>query len=166
VGPGENGREYAFLAVDQGGVRRSVVLFRERVMVALDLAEGDAEWQGPKQAVTALERRGHGETLLLHVIAQTPARFIAQDTISLVGVRFAERLVMFHAERFSARSPVWFDAEGAANMKCLITGLAPGGWEIWRELYLEDPNGLVRREEGALYLEGPPGRYYLKRQYD
>jgi hypothetical protein len=160
AGPDAQAPEFAFLAVDANGARRSLVLWRERLLAACDIAPGEAEWRGPAAAVTVLERRGVEETIRVHVSA---ARAQALDSVSLVGVRVEERVILFHAERFSARSPLWFDAEGAPRMRWLATGLAPGTWEIWRELYLDDPDGIVPARAGALYYEGRPGRYYLKK---
>ena len=81
----------------------------------------------------------------------------------LDGVRIGDRVVLFHTERGFARSALFFDVGGEGVLKFLVASLAPGTWEIWWRGYLVDHQGGVERETGALYFEGRPGGYFLRR---
>jgi hypothetical protein len=86
------------------------------------------------------------------------------SSLELAGVRLADRVELFHAEATTARSAVSFRVEGTEILKYLVTGLAPGDWEIWWNGWLEDPQGFVEPPSGALYFEGPAGSYFLRRR--
>ena len=58
---------------------------------------------------------------------------------------------------------VFFDSNGGDKLKTLVAGLAPGVWEVWRNGWLDEPRVVVTREANALYYEGKPGGYFLKR---
>jgi len=91
------------------------------------------------------------------------ARVEEISTIDLAGVRMGDWIVLFNADNHSAASGVYFAVEGEHDVKCLLTGLAPGRWEIWRNGWREDSGGDVERDAGAFYFEGKPGSYFFRR---
>lgn len=114
--------------------------------------------------VTPPKRRD--EALFLHV-AQPGAALPPQLvwTIDLAGVRLGDRVIAFHGGSRMGQEPVFFDVdEGAVGMKFLLTGLAPGAWDIWWKGWLEHPDAWVAPEASTLYFEGPPGGYYFRRR--
>jgi len=104
------------------------------------------------------------EALLLEGEGGAPMPVEEVSSLELAGVRLADRVALFHAEATTARSAVSFRVEGTEILKYLVTGLAPGDWEIWWNGWLEDPQGFVEPRSGALYFEGPAGSYFLRRR--
>ena len=179
--------EYAFLACDcssgYAGVLRALVrsfvwLPGPGALVDCDIAvTGDApvsvNWKlegMPRPATVAriLPRPGKlattGDILFLNAIWTGEPRPIAPiDSTDLAGLRIADRVVAFYVESHTARSAVSFDVDGAGALKFLVTGLAPGDWEIWSGGMLDIPEAEVRPETGALRFEGRPGSYFLRR---
>ena len=123
----------------------------------------------PGSASRILPRQGKaasatGDALLLNVVWTGEARPLAQiDSMDLAGVRIGNQVVAFNIETRMARSAVSFDVDGPAALKFLVTGLAPGEWEIWFAGMLEIPDAEVKPEAGVLYFEGRPGGYFLRR---
>lgn len=143
-GPNPKDPDYAFLASDLPGGRRYLVsLRRPKVLVTFDLTPSSSthavKWSPP-----------------------IPAKAIS--SMHLAGVRLAGHIILFHTGTTMTRS-IFFEVEGGDTLQYVIVGLFPGTWEIWRNGFLEDPEGVVNRESGVLYFEGPPGNYYLKRLY-
>jgi hypothetical protein len=150
-GPREKSPEYAFLAAEVSPQRSVVVLNigQQRALITCDIA---------KLETTVATIRYSFEN------KAEPAPAVNDvASVDLRGVRIANWVVLFHSETYSARSPLSFDVEGTEPLRFLITGLAPGTWEIWRNGWLEDPSGAVGRTSGALYFEGRPGSYFLRR---
>jgi hypothetical protein len=122
----------------------------------------------PESVARVLPRRSPppaaSETLFLNVIwTAEPREWKAIDSIELAGVRIADRVVAFYTETRMARSMVSFDVDGPEKLQILVTGLAPGEWEIWYAGMLDTPDAEVKPEAGALYFEGRPGGYFLRR---
>jgi hypothetical protein len=114
--------------------------------------------------LTVSQAKAAAESLFLNVIHTADPRPVETiDSIDLAGVRLAGCVIAFHQETRMQRSAVSFDVGGPSALKFLITGLAPGEWEVWRAGMLEIPDGEVRPESGALYFEGAPGSYFLRR---
>ncbi len=179
--------EYAFLACDCSGgyagvlrelVRSFVWLPGSGALVECDIAvTGEApvlvNWKldgmpGPKTVARILPRPGkqatNGDILFLNVIWTGEPRPISPiDSMDLAGVRIGDRVVAFYTESHMARSAVSFDVDGAGALKFLVTGLAPGEWEIWSGGMLDTPDAEVRPETGALRFESRPGSYFLRR---
>jgi len=115
-------------------------------------------------------RRSSTETVFVNAIqfldgeGGAPMPVEEVSSLELAGVRLADRVALFHAETTTARSAVSFRVEGTETLKYLVTGLAPGDWEIWWNGWLEDPQGFVEPRSGALYFEGPAGSYFLRRR--
>ena len=167
------GADYAFLAVDAAAaypgvrelVRSFVFLPRAAALVAFDTAAGPLQWvlegagKDDHAAAVAVE-----ESSSLHVIQMgAPQPLGKMESDDLAGVRLAGRVVAFHTETRMAQSAVSFEVAGPAALKFLITGLAPGPWEIWRAGMLEIDDSLVAPESGVLRFEGKPGSYFLRR---
>lgn len=136
--------EYAFLAVAEGEMRRSIVLLdmEPRALVAFDLPLGPGKWK--------LE--------VLGAKADEPL-----DSLDLAGVRIGNRAVLFRTEATMARDAVSYVVEGGGKLKHLVTGLAPGDWSIWWNGWLEDPGVFVEPSAGCLRFEGDSGSYFLRR---
>jgi|GEM_PF-873155 len=108
-----------------------------------------------------------GEARLLAAVAFTGPRAAAPafepvSEIDLAGIRAGSWVVLFQTGASSARSAVFFDARGEGPLRYLITGLAPGVWQIWRNGFLTIPDAVVRPHTGTLYFEAPAGNYFLR----
>ena len=155
------GRGFTFLAVDDSGFKRSLAVMPEvGAIVTFDFAEPTPSWTlepGTKLRHTPLQP-------LVNVLQWKEAPVENTSNIDMAGARVGNWVVAFHADARSARSPVSFDVEGAqAALNFLVTGLAPGIWEIWRNGWLVDPDAPVSPQAGALYFEGRPGSYFFRR---
>ena len=142
-GPDRGDPDYAFLAVDRDGDRQAAVVLNLRA----------SKWALVTHELTARESGA----------APRPPQYIS--SLELEGVRIADRVVLFYVDLHMARSSLFYDLEGGAKLKQLVAGLAPGTWEIWRDGYLDDPQGFVPPQAGILYFEAPAGGYYLKKLY-
>jgi heparin/heparan-sulfate lyase len=79
-----------------------------------------------------------------------------------VGVRILDRVVLFNTGGGRTSGPVSFAApEG--NHRFLVTDLAEGTWQVWRDGRIEEPAMVVSGDAGTLYFEGPGGSYTLRR---
>ena len=81
----------------------------------------------------------------------------------LTGVRIGSRVVWFSSESERAGHPLAFQMDGAGAMQYLITDLAEGTWQVWRDGNVVIPAATVSAGAGTLYFEGPPGKYELRR---
>ena len=79
----------------------------------------------------------------------------------VVGVRIADRVVIFSAAKDRGRGPVSFVIPGAGTVRVLLTDLAEGPWKVARDG--QSPQGLAVGEAGTAYFEGPAGNYGLSR---
>ena len=169
------GPDYAFLAVDatrgHEGVReltRSFVFLPGLdALITYDVASPGAALKWVAEGADKRENVGAvsaAESSALHVIQMGKVLGIAKiESDDLAGVRLAEHVVAFHTETRMAQSAVSFEVGGPAALKFLITGLAPGPWEIWRAGMLEISDSVVAPEAGALHFIGKPGSYFLRR---
>jgi len=94
--------------------------------------------------------------------SQQPLAVEKIECAPMVGVRLADRLVLFNTGGERTAQPVSFTARGPATIRFLITDLAPGAWQVWRDGKLEPSNRSVTADAGTLYFEGPPGDYSLR----
>jgi hypothetical protein len=185
-GPDPARPEYAFLGCDmtpKGGpprlLRRFVVVLRERAVVSFDMValadkRDTAAWKltgsAPNLAHRSLlPRPGQGdedgdERLFLNILAANPQDVQAIRTLDLAGVRIGQDVVLFHADSSMARTSVFFDVAPAGRYRILVAGLAPGGWDVWWNGYLETTGGVVRPTAGTLRFSGDAGGYYLRRR--
>jgi hypothetical protein len=181
-GPRPGAPEYGFMAADitpAGSrfrmVRRSCVVLKIGTPWALiahdfaaprgerpplELASGQRHTSLPPRAVRVRE----DEAALLDVVQIGGTLPVVPVTlVNLAGAMISDRVVLFYTEPYMARSMVSFDVDAGGRLKFLVTGLAPGTWEIWWNGWLEDPQGGVEPEAGALYFQGEAGSYFLKR---
>lgn len=115
-------------------------------------------------ALTVAPPKPAAESLFLNVIhTAEPHPVEPIDSIDLAGIRLADHVIAFHRETRMERSAVSFDVGGSGPLRFLVTGLAPGEWEIWRGGMLEMPDATVPPQAGALNFEGQPGSYFLRR---
>ncbi len=79
--------------------------------------------EGPR-LVAALQLRASGDApaAVMEPVAE----------IDLVGVRASDWVALFHNGMSTNRSSVFFKARGGDKVRCLVTGLAPGGWRSRR----------------------------------
>jgi len=104
------------------------------------------------------------EPVFMHVLRTVPGPEASPVSgFELAGARMGDWVVLFHTESRTARSPLSFETLGGEKVRVLLTGLAPGAWELWRNGWLEDPDGVVRPEAAALYFEARPGDFFLRR---
>jgi hypothetical protein len=89
----------------------------------------------------------------------------ALSSLDLTGVVVGNNVVLFHTESRLASSAVSFDTgqSGAGRMRFIVTGLAPGMWEIWRDGWVVDIGIPVRAGEAVLAFEERPGSYFVRR---
>ena len=168
-GPEEKNPEFAFLAADvtkaypsaTGPVRRSTVFLRDGVLLRLAIGAplGDVPASLRRQLIC--ERKQFSIDTIAADYATADIEPIA--SIDVAGARIGSWVVMFHNEPSSAASAVGFYVETAAARRYLVTGLAPGNWQIWRNGWLVDPGIFVRPRQGVLYFEGRSGSYFLRR---
>lgn len=138
-GPSRGAPEYAFFACDVKGTRRSLAAF------------------GPIRAVVTYEYATK-ESLNVSGFA-SPERI--QD-LDFAGARLGAYVALFHRATSPARSSASFRLDAPGKLKYLVTGLAPGDWDIWFQGYRED-SLTVHPREACLYFEGDPGGYFLRR---
>lgn len=85
------------------------------------------------------------------------------EGIDFIGAVSGGWAVLFHNDTQALRSTASFVVENETSLKFLICGLAPGGWEIWRNGWLEDTKNGVDARSGVLYFEGTGGSYFIRR---
>lgn len=86
-------------------------------------------------------------------------------SLDLEGVQTARTVVLFHTEPHLASSALSFDTgrDNAASLQFIVTGIAPGMWEVWRDGWVVDIGVPVRAGEAVLWFEGRPGSYFIRR---
>jgi hypothetical protein len=129
------GEGFTFAAFDVAGARRSVVVIRDAV-ISYDMRRVQVSG-------AAYERADGG--------------------VDLEGVVAGEWAVFFHNEPFLARAGLSFAAEKPRELRLLVTGLAPGVWELWRDGWLDCPEIRVRPQHCAAYVAIAGGRYFLRK---
>lgn len=133
------GPDYDFFACDIKGSRHSVATFRPiRATVIYDYAEGKE----------SLDIRGFA----------SPERI---KDLDFAGARLGSYVALFHRAANLARSSVSFRVDAPGRLKYLVTGLAPGDWDIWFQGFRENTL-TVNPREACLYFEGDPGGYFLR----
>jgi hypothetical protein len=84
------------------------------------------------------------------------------EQIDFTGVVAGGWAVLFHNEASALKSTGSFEVAGEGKLKFMICGLAPGGWEIWRNGWLLDDADGVDARSGVLYFEGSRGSYFIR----
>lgn len=86
------------------------------------------------------------------------------SSLDLEGAIVNDWVLLFHTEARMARSALSFDTGSGSDLqRFLVTGLAPGTWEIWRDGWLVDIGLPVEPREAVLYFEGKRGSYFVRR---
>jgi heparin/heparan-sulfate lyase len=81
----------------------------------------------------------------------------------VVGIQVANRVVLFNRESAAIDRPVSFPVRGQGTFGILVTDLAEGTWQVWRDGAIVNPALSVSASEGTLWLQGPAGNYTLRR---
>ncbi len=114
-------------------------------------------------------RKASKEDLFLNVMQVTDRgndRLLEVEKIvseHLVGLKIAERVVLFNKDGTSTNRPVSWELTGGGTFKYLVTDLGPGNWQLWRDGRILEPVIEVGSNEGTVYFEGPAGSYELRR---
>lgn len=99
----------------------------------------------------------------LSVTASKPIAVSEVRGPDLTGIRLGDWVLLFHTEAMAAGSPQSFEVLEGERLHFLVTGLVPGIWEIWRNGWLEQMDGMVRAGTAVLEFEGRPGHYFLRK---
>lgn len=86
-------------------------------------------------------------------------------SLDLDGVQTGATVVLFHTEPHLASSALSFDTAKTeeSRLQFILTGLAPGMWEVWRNGWVVEPGVPVRAGEAVLVFEERPGSYFIRR---
>lgn len=141
-GPDTVSPEFAFLAVASESGTRSVVVLRSSRTVITFTAPAEGKHGAPQITGSAAARR--------------------VESMDLAGTHVGEWVVLFNIEPRSTRSAVWFETTAEAKLNYLLTGLAPGQWDLWRDGWLVEHGSIVRPAAGALYFSGAGGMYFVR----
>ena len=141
-GPDSASHQFAFLAVDASRATRSVVVLRTPAATISFTAPAQGKPEPPRVSGS---------------VKPQPV-----ESMDLVGTRIADWAVLFNIEPRSTRSAVWFETGGGETLTFLLTGLAPGQWDIWCDGWLVEHGAIVRPTSGALYFTGAPGTYFVR----
>jgi Heparinase II C-terminal domain len=175
------GSGFAFLAADAStagaDIKRSIVVLEGIGVVTFDLltrANGSVSWRSePAREVLFVQPRHTPSSTVsvlpvdgeVTVLTFTPVRSDLPERIEsldVLGLAVRAWVVLFGTESRSNRSALSFDVSGDGPRQCLVTGLAPGEWDLWRNGWLEAAH-TVRPREGAVSFETRPGSYFLRR---
>ncbi len=81
----------------------------------------------------------------------------------LTGVQIADRVIWFQKESARLDHGFQFRTTGAGQLHYLLTDLAPGTWQIWRDGAIVIPATPVSADAGTLFFSGPGGAYEIRR---
>jgi hypothetical protein len=171
AGPQRSAPAYAFAAFDETSshpsaartVRRSIVALEGEKTLSFDwVAANDptARWTMPEGG-RRLQSPSTAEGAFLTAFTTEPV--LAVEGVDLTGARIGEWLVLFHTDAFSASSAVSFYIPGHDRLRILLTGLAPGVWQIWHNGWLEEPHAAIAKTAFSYYWEAAAGDYFLRR---
>ncbi|MEJ7607191.1 MAG: hypothetical protein WKF37_13220, partial [Bryobacteraceae bacterium] len=153
----EDSLAFAAVAVSPG--TRSVVSAEGRWFVTFAVGEEARMW--PIDGATSLPVPADDNVLL-----RVSGAAANVSSLDLAGAVLRETAVLFHTDASSAKSAVSFDSSDTQAKRSLVTGLAPGMWEVWRNGWLLDVDGRVAPQAGCLYFEERPGSYFLAAKVD
>ncbi len=121
-------------------------------------------WQWIFDPPTEAESRVLASDPWLVAVSQRGGRHVELiREIDLTGVRVEDWYVWFHRDVTSAQSAISFLLDKGEDANFLITGMAPGAWEVWLDGWLQESPLRIRPETGAAYWRGARGSYFLRR---
>lgn len=103
--------------------------------------------------VMQVMERGSGKPLAVEKI----------ENSDVVGLRLADRVVLFNHAGDRASRTVSFSIQGSEILRFLVTDMAQGTWQIWRNGQIAQPAVTVSSDAGVLYFRGPAGTYSIRR---
>lgn len=147
--------EAGFLAARwQDGQRSLVYLKALKMLLVLDAQASEAA-KGVEihrfESLTALLPEGSAKPEFLR-------------EVDLIGAAAGDWTVWFHRDKASAQSAVSFIIPKGPETRFLVTGLAPGAWDVWHDGWREEFPLRVAPEAGAAFWKGLRGSYFLRRQ--
>jgi hypothetical protein len=121
----------------------------------------------PQAGVRSIVALKHGARVYFHrtVRVEGAANPVPVSSLDIEGVMTQGWAILFHSESGLLRSAFSFDTgkREERNLRFLITGVAPGVWEVWRNGWVVDTSVVVRAAEAVLYFEERPGSYFIRR---
>jgi len=84
------------------------------------------------------------------------------ESSDVMGLRIADRVVLFSPGGGRAARPVAFHVRGPGRLKFLVTDLAAGIWQVWRESEIARSAVVVSGDAGLAYFESLAGSYSLR----
>lgn len=96
---------------------------------------------------------GRGEPLAVEKI----------ENDQLVGIKIADRVVLFSKSGRRCDRGVEFSHSGPGDYKYLVTDLAAGNWQVRRDGRIVAPAVEASEDAGILFFSGPAGEYELRR---
>jgi heparin/heparan-sulfate lyase len=103
---------------------------------------------------------------VMQVMDRDNGRALAVEKVrgaGAVGVRLADRVVLFNPAGDRASKTISFTVPGQEQLCFLVADLAEGTWQVWRGGQIAQPALTVSADAGVLYFKGPPGAYTLRR---
>jgi len=80
-----------------------------------------------------------------------------------VGVKVADRVVVFSENADIMGTPFSFTLHGEGEYKILVTDLKPGTWQVRKEGKVVHPALPAREDDGLIYFKGTAGNYSFLR---
>ncbi len=116
------------------------------------------------QMLYRAEVKGVVLTYDLKTLRVEPADGVTRiEAIDFAGAVTGGWAILFHSEASALRSTSSFEVKADGKLKIMVCGLAPGGWEVWHNGWLEDTSNGVDAKTGVLLFEGTEGSYFLRR---
>lgn len=81
----------------------------------------------------------------------------------VIGVRVADRIVLFNPSGGRASQAVSFSLKGDETFRFLVTDLAEGTWQVWRDGRIVQPAVTVSSDAGLLHFQGRAGSYSIRK---
>ncbi len=149
-----------------GGPGKEFFVFGENFPNEPDEGEDPNDYEGGAWRIEVSPRKASATDCFLNVLQVTGTSAPAVEKLAakgMTGVRVADRVVWFQTASERTERAVAFTVSGEGTMKYLVTDLAAGTWQVWRDGKISRPAVRVAESEGTLYFEGPPGSYQLRR---
>jgi heparin/heparan-sulfate lyase len=152
--------------VKVGGPGKEFWVFGEDFPNEPDAGEDPNDFEIGAWRIEVSPRKASETDYFLNVMQMTGTNAPAVERLTakgMTGVRVADRVVWFQTASERTERAVAFTVRGARTMKYLVTDLAAGTWQVWRDGKIVRPAVRVTESEGTMYFEGPAGSYELRR---